>query len=666
MTRRIALAPQNLVALAFDASVAICAWSMSFMARYQFSASAEDSSLMLVTLPLVVAIELACFVGFGLYRGIWRYASMYDVKRIFTAVGVSAMLVPITLLLWRHGLGVPRVLYFVNPLILILFMGGGRIFYRWFKEHRQFSEVRRQGRPVLLMGAGDAARRLLLELEHSASWRVIGLLDESGAKVGREIAGYLVMGTWDDVASISQRTSSRHVIFAVADEGNALSRRKALDLCEKAGLELMVVPDLEQMFKSPNRTAEIRHIELQDLLGRDQVQLDSSGLLRQLGGKVLMVTGAGGSIGSELCRQIARFAPQALVLYELNEFGLYQVVEDLQRLHPEIKLWPVVGDIKDRQRLNETFERFLPRIVFHAAAYKHVPLVEELNAWQAVRNNALGTRIVAETAARHKVERLVFVSTDKAVNPTNVMGATKRVAELMLQLDHQRVGLPVVIVRFGNVLGSSGSVIPKFKEQIARGGPITITHPEITRYFMSVTEAAQLVLQAGLMGSGGEIFVLDMGQPVRILDMARDMLRLSGVSEDSIGIEFTGLRPGEKLYEELLAADESTLPTHHSKLRIQHSTDLPKANWSDSAERWLESQRSFDDAQVRGWLQHLVPEYHPAGDLKSIAPSDQKALADEVRAVDEPNSGPTRLVLVAKDATEGASDTEPKKTGESP
>jgi FlaA1/EpsC-like NDP-sugar epimerase len=589
---------------------------------------------------------------------------MYDVKRIFTAVGVSAMLVPITLLLWRHGLGVPRVLYFVNPLILLLFMGGGRILYRWFKEHRQFSEVRRQGRPVLLMGAGDAARRLLLELEHSASWRVLGLLDESGAKVGREIAGYLVLGTWDEVASIAQRTSCRHVIFAIA-EGDALSRRRALDLCEKAGLELMVVPDLEQMFKSPNRTAEIRHIELEDLLGRDQVQLDSSGLLRQLGGKVLMVTGAGGSIGSELCRQIARFAPQAIVLYELNEFGLYQVVEDLQRLHPEIKLWPVVGDIKDRQRLNETFERFSPRIVFHAAAYKHVPLVEELNAWQAVRNNTLGTRIVAETAARHQVERLVFVSTDKAVNPTNVMGATKRVAELMLQLYHQRVGLPVVIVRFGNVLGSSGSVIPKFKEQIARGGPITITHPEITRYFMSVTEAAQLVLQAGLMGKGGEIFVLDMGQPVRILDLARDMIRLSGVSEDSVGIEFSGLRPGEKLYEELLAADESTLPTHHAKLRIQHSTDLPKASWSASAERWLDSHRSFDDAEVRGWLQHLVPEYHPAGDLKSIAPSDQKGSADETRAVDEPIAGPTRLVLVSREATEGAPDTASEKTGES-
>jgi FlaA1/EpsC-like NDP-sugar epimerase len=637
---------------------------MTFMARYQFSASADDSSLMLKTLPLVVVIELGCFVGFGLYRGIWRYASMYDVKRIFTAVGVSAMLVPITLLLWRHGLGVPRVLYFVNPLILLLFMGGGRILYRWFKEHRQFSEVRRQGRSVLLMGAGDAARRLLLELEHSASWRVIGLLDESGAKVGREIAGYPVLGMWVEVASIAQRTSCRHVIFAIT-EGDALSRRRALDLCEKAGLELMVAPDLEQMFKSPNRAAEIRHIELEDLLGRDQVQLDSSGLLRQLSDKVLMVTGAGGSIGSELCRQIARFAPQAIVLFEINEFGLYQIVEDLQRLHPEIKLWPVVGDIKDRQRLNETFERFSPRIVFHAAAYKHVPLVEELNAWQAVRNNTLGTRIVAETAARHQVERLVFVSTDKAVNPTNVMGATKRVAELLLQLYHQRVGLPVVIVRFGNVLGSSGSVIPKFKEQIARGGPITITHPEITRYFMSVTEAAQLVLQAGLMGKGGEIFVLDMGQPVRILDLARDMLRLSGVSEDSVGIEFTGLRPGEKLYEELLAADESTLPTHHSKLRIQHSTDLPKASWSDSAETWLDSRHSFDDAEVRGWLKHLVPEYRPAGDLKSIAPGDQKSPADELRGVEEPAGGPTRLMLVTREARDGVPDTEPKKTGES-
>jgi FlaA1/EpsC-like NDP-sugar epimerase len=272
---------------------------------------------------------------------------------------------------------------------------------------------------------------------------VVGLLDDNPTKVGRDIAGCVVMGTWDQVMGIARRTDCRHVIFATPG-ATAQQRRRAFDLCEKAGLELMVVPDLDQMIGSPKRMSEIRHIELDDLLGRDEVNLDTSGLSRQLGGKIVMVTGAGGSIGSELCRQIARFSPQAVVLFELNEFALYQIAESLERLHPELRIWPVVGDIKEHRRLVEVFERFKPTVVFHAAAYKHVPMLEELNSWEAVRNNTIGTRLVAETCAAHKVEKLVFVSTDKAVNPTNVMGATKRLAELMLQRIHLRTGLPVV------------------------------------------------------------------------------------------------------------------------------------------------------------------------------------------------------------------------------
>jgi FlaA1/EpsC-like NDP-sugar epimerase len=316
--------------------------------------------------------------------------------------------------------------------------------------------------------------------------------------------------------------------------------------------------------------------------------------------------------------------------------------------------------------VDEAFERFSPSIVFHAAAYKHVPMLEELNAWQAVRNNALGTRIVADTASRHQVRKLVFVSTDKAVNPTNVMGATKRLAELMLQLAHAKSGLPVVIVRFGNVLGSSGSVIPKFREQIARGGPVTVTHPDITRYFMSITEASQLVLQAGLMGKGGEIFVLDMGEPVRIADLARDLIRLSGVPEDTIGIEYTGLRPGEKLYEELLAADEATLPTHHKKLRIQRSLDLPQEQWSNDIDDWLSSRRTFDDAEVRGWLRHLVPEYLPPEGLAAIAPSDQKQVITERRANDDSQPRAARLVLVATGTNQSKPDIQPNPASDKP
>jgi FlaA1/EpsC-like NDP-sugar epimerase len=662
---RIRLTHRNLIAVAYDGLVAAAAWSFGFIARYNFTIAPETRDALLASLPVVVIIELACFAWFGLYRGIWRYASMHDIKRIVTAVGVSALVVPAAFLLWRHGLGIPRVLYFINPLLLILFMGSGRILYRWWKEHRQFNMLRDQGKPVLMMGAGDGARRLLSELERSATWQVVGMLDDNQAKVGREIAGCTVLGSWDDVAAIAQRTGAHHVIFATPG-ADANTRRRAFELCERAGVHLLIVPDLDQIISGTHRISELREIELDDLLGRAPVQLDTKGLTQLIGNQTVLITGAGGSIGSELCRQIARFAPRALVLYELSEYALYQVVEDLNRLYPGITIWSVVGDVKDRQRLDETFERFTPSIVFHAAAYKHVPMLEELNAWQAVRNNALGTRIVAETAASHQVRKLVFVSTDKAVNPTNVMGATKRLAELMLQLAHARNGLPVVIVRFGNVLGSSGSVIPKFRDQIARGGPVTVTHPDITRYFMSIPEASQLVLQAGLMGKGGEIFMLDMGEPVRIADLARDLIRLSGLSDDSIGIEYTGLRPGEKLFEELLAADETTLPTHHQKLRIQRSLELPAAQWSTDLDAWLSSKRSFEDAEVRGWLRHLVPEYMPPEGLGVIAPGEQTLSTNDHKETESAQVRAARLVLVATGTNQSKPDTQPRPASDKP
>jgi FlaA1/EpsC-like NDP-sugar epimerase len=637
--------PQTLVAVAYDLTVAVIAWTVAFFARWNFPAPPEATAVLLQTLPVVVAIELACFAWFGLYRGIWRYASMHDMKRIVSAVGLSALLVPVVLLVWRHGIGVPRVLYLLNPLMLVLFMGGGRIVYRWWKEHRQFREVRRKGRPVLLLGAGDGARRLLLEIERSPSWVVVGLLDDNPTKVGREIAGFTVLGTWDEVADVAERTGCRNVILAAPGAG-ATERRRAFELCEKAGLHLLVVPDLDELISGRHSAPEIRHVELDDLLGRDPVQLDTLGLGQMIGGRVVLVTGAGGSIGSELCRQIARFGPSRLVLFELNEFALYRTVEDFSRLFPELEVVPAIGDVKDARRVREVFATHAPQLVFHAAAYKHVPLLETVNAWEGVRNNALGTRTLADIAAEHRVQKFVFISTDKAVNPTNTMGATKRLAELMLQYRHAHRGLPVVMVRFGNVLGSSGSVIPKFREQIARGGPITVTHPDITRYFMSIPEAAQLVLQAGMMGRGGEIFVLDMGEPVRIVDLARDMIRLSGLHEDDIGIEFTGLRPGEKLYEELLASDETTLSTPHPKLRVSRPLEPPSEAWESEVSGWLASREPVADPDVRGWLRRFVPEYAPAvgltvTDWTRLSPPSSP---DDAAPRDDGSAGALRLV----------------------
>ncbi|MDO9010086.1 MAG: nucleoside-diphosphate sugar epimerase/dehydratase, partial [Thiobacillus sp.] len=354
----------------------------------------------------------------------------------------------------------------------------------------------------------------------------------------------------------------------------------------------------------------LRRIELDDLLGRDPVALDDSGLHQLLTGQTVMVTGAGGSIGSELCRQIAHFAPGKLVLFEQSELALYSMEQELPQRFPGVQIVPVIGDVKNAVWVNQVMAEHRPAVVFHAAAYKHVPLMENSNAWEAVRNNVLGTQVVAAAAQAHGVGKFVMISTDKAVNPTNVMGATKRLAEMVCQAMQQANGTRFVSVRFGNVLGSSGSVIPKFQQQIEAGGPVTVTHPDITRYFMSIPEAAQLVLQAGLMGKGGEIFVLDMGEPVKIAELAKLMIRLSGADVDRIRIEYTGLRPGEKLYEELLADDESTLPTPHPKLRVAQAR-AANVDWHAECLAWLAHVDPHDEATVKRQLKTWVPEYQP-------------------------------------------------------
>jgi FlaA1/EpsC-like NDP-sugar epimerase len=373
----------------------------------------------------------------------------------------------------------------------------------------------------------------------------------------------------------------------------------------------MTVPSYEDLVSGKVTVSQLRRIELDDLLGRDPVTLDSAGLNAWLQGRLVLVTGAGGSIGSELCRQILKFAPQRLVALEANELALYTLEQELGERAGATELAYVIGDVKNARRMDEVIAEHRPSAIFHAAAYKHVPLMENENAWEAVQNNALGTWRVADAAVRHRVEKVVMVSTDKAVNPTNVMGASKRLAELLCQaLSTDRTRF--VMVRFGNVLGSTGSVIPKFRRQIAAGGPVTVTHPEIRRFFMSIPEAAQLVLQAGLMGKGGEILVLDMGEPVKIVDLARDLIRLSGLTEGDVRIVFTGLRPGEKLYEELLADDETSLPTPHPKLRVMKADATPGLAWVAETVRWLETPHTLAAEEVRAGLAARIPEYQTA------------------------------------------------------
>ena len=660
--------PRTFIAIGHDIVVAALVWTFTFSLRWNFELDRSTQIILFQTLPAVLAVQVGCFVYFGLYRGIWRYASIHDMRLIAMSVGTSALIIPILLLLWRNGLGVPRSLYFLNPLLLILFMCAGRLLYRWWKE-KAMGAKGVEPQPVILLGAGNAALSLIDELNRNPYWYVIGVLDDNPNKVGRQMGGVRILGHWEQLEQIARDSNCKHAVLAVGATNHA-TRRRVFELCERAHIKLLVIPDVQELMSGQVKVSQIRYVDVDDLLGRDPVSLDTGGLRQMLEGKSVLVTGGGGSIGSELCRQIARFKPGQIIIYELSEFALYRVTEDLKRAFPEQRLVPIVGDIKDAARLQEIFERHHPTIVYHAAAYKHVPILEENNAWQAVRNNAWGTRVLADVASRFDIERFVYISSDKAVNPTNVMGATKRLAEMILQYQHSMATLPMVLVRFGNVLGSSGSVIPKFREQIANGGPITVTHPDITRYFMSIPEATQLVLQAGLMGRGGETFVLDMGQPIRIVDLARTMVRLSGYTEADIPIAFTGLRPGEKLFEELLADNEKTLPTPHAKLRVSRPIDPPGTSWDISVKRWLESPGPVGDAEVRQMLTLWVPEYKPAPLYPPVATpgASPAALPSAAETQAAPDAGATKApsTTTATTATAPATPRQPASAPATP
>jgi FlaA1/EpsC-like NDP-sugar epimerase len=463
-----------------------------------------------------------------------------------------------------------------------------------------------------VLGGGSAAAALVKELAASEQWRVVGILDDDAGKAGGSVVGVKVLGVLDKVASVAQRLSVAQAIIAMPDATHR-ERKRAVDLCAEAGLSVMTVPALADIVGGKVGITALRPIELDDLLGRDPVQLDEAGLHSFIDGKTVLVTGAGGSIGAELCRQIAAFSPATVVLFDLSELALYSIEQEFRDRRPEVRVVAIIGDAKDERRVAGVFREHRPQVVFHAAAYKHVPLMENDNAFQAVANNVLSTLVVARAARAAGAQKFVLVSTDKAVNPTNVMGASKRLAELCCQALQTSSETQFVIVRFGNVLGSTGSVVPRFREQIARGGPVTVTHPEMQRYFMSIPEAAQLVLQAAHMGRSGQIFVLDMGEPVKIADLARQMIQLSGYDEDDIRIEYIGLRPGEKLYEEVLADAEKTLPTPHPKLRIAKVAAPANGGLLEDLERWFAARDGIAAAEVRARLRGWIPEYAPAG-----------------------------------------------------
>lgn len=611
---------REVLSLLVDGLVVAACWNVTYLFRLGFERwiSARPDYDVWVMLGVVALYVLANMV-FRVPQSMWRFSGFAEVQRLtlacLVAGGVAAAVV-----MGLELRKVPRAVLALHPVVALMGLILVRILYRMTYEHARSRIAGASGeiRRALVLGAGEAARLLIAGLQPQG-WIVLGLFDDDRAKQGARIGDVPVLGALGRIAEPALRATATHVIVAMPSATPA-ERRRALEFAAGTGLPVLTVPSADELREGRGRIERLRDIEPEDLLGREPVQLDEAGIDRVLAGQVVLVTGAGGSIGSELVRQVALHRPARLVLLELSEFNLYAIEQELREQHPALDLVPLVADVKDEAALTALFLHWRPQVVFHAAAYKHVPLMEQRNALAALRNNTLGTWHTARAAAVAGAERFVLISTDKAVNPTNVMGATKRAAEMVvsgLAAAHPaahpgaHLGTRFMAVRFGNVLGSSGSVIPKFKEQIARGGPLTVTHPEIIRYFMTIPEAARLVLQAAAIGESGQVLVLDMGEPVKIVDLARDLIRLSGHTVDEIGIEFTGLRPGEKLYEELLASADDTVPTEVPRLRVARLVERPHAE-VDELVAWAAAAREADDGEVRARLQAVVPEYRPA------------------------------------------------------
>lgn len=602
--------------LIVDLCVLSLAFWSAFMLRFEFAPSFQQLKLTFFTWPYVMVLEVAALSLFGVTNVVWRYVTIRDATRIVTALGAATVL----LLVLRIGLApvggyarfvmIPIGVIGMNLALSFLGVAGVRVMRRVIAERDERSkrEWRGEAKRLLLIGAGRAGVAVAREItQHpELGMTVVGFADDDPMKIGTVIQGHKVLGDTASLGSVARKASADEAIISIASASGGAIRR-IVDTCEAVPIPVRIIPGVHEILEGRVNLTRIREVTIEDLLGREAVELDRDSIGVFLTGKRVLVTGAGGSIGSELCRQVCAYGLEMLVLVEQAENALFQIHQELLRDRPSVALVPSITDICDSTRIETVFARYKPHVVFHAAAHKHVPMME-WNPGEAVKNNVFGTKKVADAAHRHGAESFVMVSTDKAVNPTSIMGATKRVAEVYAQALSARSGTRFVAVRFGNVLGSAGSVIPIFKAQIERGGPITVTHPDMRRYFMTIPEACQLVMQAAAMGNGGEIFVLDMGEPVLIADLARDLIRLSGFGEDEISIEFSGVRPGEKLFEELSTKVEDMGKTKHPKIfvgRIEPKTYEEVVNGLDEISRVTDVEGR---EEVRAAIRALVDE----------------------------------------------------------
>ena len=615
---------RKLLILLSQAALLMLTYYCAFLLRFDFSLDASARVFFWKTVGVVLILKLVFFYVFGLMRGWWQYVGISDLMDISKASFASTAILTAIVQLGTWPVGYPRSVLLLDMALTILFTGGARCAVRAYTDSVQHYAAQRH---TLIVGAGVAGSVIVRELQRNPrlDYKPIGFLDDNRSKKGIKIHGVKVLGTTDALSSMIERHSVSCVVIAIPS-ATGEQIQHIVGKCRECRVDFKILPPLSDRLERPSLVNQLRSVRVEDLLGRRPVHLDVETICEKLQGNVVLVTGAAGSIGSELVRQVARFAPREVILFDRSENDLFKLGMELSTKLPELNFVPVVGDILDVGLLREIFSLHRPHFVFHAAAYKHVPMMER-NCFQAVSNNIFGTYNVALVARQYGVEQFVLISSDKAVNPTNIMGTTKRVAELII-LGLQKTHTRFCAVRFGNVLGSNGSVLPIFEQQIAKGGPITVTHPEAKRYFMTIPEASQLVLQASAMGQGGEIFVLDMGEPMKITDLATNLIRLSGLEPDrDIKIAFTGLRPGEKLFEELSFEQEGIKPTAHEKIRVFDGGEVR----FEQVRAWLEALSSAVDTknvhQLIQTLQTMVPEYTPSEEIRALSQVDRHDLS---------------------------------------
>lgn len=598
------------LSITYDLLMIIFAYYFSFMLRFDFNFSFITISDFYISFLLIALVNIIVFFVGGLYKSIWHCSSLPDLLKIIQVVTIGVITSSIVLFMWTRLIGFPRSVLVIYWLLLIILMGGGRFGCRFFREWMFKRKYKFERENLIIVGAGASGEQICREIikNPSLKLRVVAFIDDDPKMRNRTLLGIPIVGDVNELPAIASKRKVKKVYIAIAS-ATGKQLRRIVDTCVKMDVEFKTLPKLSNTLSQDIKFSLLRKIKPEDLLGRETVSLDFDSIETMIKDKVILVSGAGGSIGSELCRQLCKYKPKMLVLYEITELFIFELENELNQFFPELNIKAVVGDVRDMDKVGSVFSTYKPELVFHAAAYKHVPMMES-NPLEAIKTNVWGTKIVGEASKKYGVKKFILISTDKAVNPTSIMGTTKRIAEMVCtNLQQTSDNTKYITVRFGNVLGSSGSVIPVFKKQIQSGGPVTVTHPDVTRFFMSIPEATQLVMQAGEIGHGGEIFVLDMGTPVRIVDLAKDMINLAGFELNSdISINYTGLRPGEKLFEELFSNNELQTHTTHPKVYVAEVRNNEN-NFDDLLNNLKLLNNDMNSNIIKSKLKELVQEY---------------------------------------------------------